>query len=275
MRKFWKKQLPAVLLALVMAVGMMPTALAADCPDGTHQWGSWYESATDSSKHERQCLVSGCQGKETAAHNWSSAYSTDRDSHWKSCTVCGVQQPRESHDFLSGIKLSRPGYRFHIGFHNTLHRKSGRCRIVAGSLFVPVVRPVHPDGQRLFSLQSAAGKREGHMIHAVCHKIHRSRIDFLVADPDRYRDAAVSVISIPVVQTEPYRNAFKLFCRIRRDSQIKDGKVVVTLSPDRIKRGVPFLGINAACRPGRCGCLRVGTPTEKIVSVPCRYSGRR
>ena len=113
------------------------------------------------------------------------------------------------------------------------------------------------------------------MIHAVCHKIHRSRIDFLVADPDRYRDAAVSVISVPVVQTEPYRNAFKLFCHIRRDSQIKDGKVVVTLSPDRIKRGVPFLGINAACRPGRCGCLRVGTPPEKIVSVPYWYSSRQ
>ena len=180
-----------------------------------------------------------------------------------------------SHDFLSGIELSRPGYRFHIGLHNTLHRKSGRRRIVAGSLFVSVVRPVHPDGQRLFPLQSAAGKRECHMIHAVCHKIHRSRIDFLVADPDRYRDAAVSVISVPVVQTEPYRNAFKLFCRVRRDSQIKDGKVVVTLSPDRIKRSVPFLGINAACRPGRCGCFRVGAPTEKIVSVPCRYSGRQ
>ena len=31
MNRFWKKQLPAVLLAMVMVLGMAPAALAADC----------------------------------------------------------------------------------------------------------------------------------------------------------------------------------------------------------------------------------------------------
>ena len=38
MNRFWKKRLPAILLAMVMVLGMVPAAMAADCPSGQHQW---------------------------------------------------------------------------------------------------------------------------------------------------------------------------------------------------------------------------------------------
>ena len=34
MNRFWKKQLPALVLALVMLASLAPAALAADCPPG-------------------------------------------------------------------------------------------------------------------------------------------------------------------------------------------------------------------------------------------------
>ena len=149
MNRFWKKRLAAMLLAVVMVAGMMPAAMAADCPDGKHQWGAWYESTTDSGKHERQCLVSGCTAKETAAHTWSSGYSTDEDAHWKSCTVCGVQQPHEAHSFLSAWQTDSSshweqcrtcGYRANEGGHidKNLDGKCDTCGYNVGTPYVAV-----------------------------------------------------------------------------------------------------------------------------------------
>ena len=149
MKNFWKKRLPAILLAMVMVLGMVPAAMAADCPSGQHQWGAWYESTTDSGKHERQCLVSGCSGKETAAHSWSSGYSTDADSHWKTCTVCNVQQPHAAHDFLSGWQSDGSshweqcrtcGYHANEGGHidKDLNGKCDTCGYSMGSPYVTV-----------------------------------------------------------------------------------------------------------------------------------------
>ncbi len=149
MKNFWKKRLPAILLAMVMMLGMVPAAMAADCPSGQHQWGAWYESTTDSGKHERQCLVSGCSGKETAAHSWSAGYSTDADSHWKTCAVCNVQQPHEAHGFLTGWQKDGSshweqcrtcGYRANEGGHidKDLNGKCDTCGYNMGSPYVTV-----------------------------------------------------------------------------------------------------------------------------------------
>ena len=42
MKSNWKKKLSAFLLALTLIVGLMPTALAADC--GHNNWSTWQKS---------------------------------------------------------------------------------------------------------------------------------------------------------------------------------------------------------------------------------------
>ncbi len=162
MKNFWKKRLPAILLAMVMVLGMVPAAMAADCPSGQHQWGAWYESTTDSGKHERQCLVSGCSGKETAAHSWSSGYSTDADSHWKTCTVCNVQQPHSAHDFLSGWQSDGSshweqcrtcGYHANEGGHIDKDL-NGKCDTCGYSMGTPYVTVTFKNGSGTYKTQT-------------------------------------------------------------------------------------------------------------------------
>ena len=162
MNRSWKKRLAAMLLAIIMVTGLMPAALAADCPSGQHQWGSWYESATDSGKHERQCLVSGCTAKETAAHTWSSGYSTDANSHWKSCTVCGVQQPHEKHNFLSGWQTDSSshweqcktcGYRDNEGGHIDKNL-DGKCDTCGYNMGTPYVTVTFKNGSSTYKTQT-------------------------------------------------------------------------------------------------------------------------
>ena len=162
MKNFWKKRLPAILLAMVMVLGMVPAAMAADCPSGQHQWGAWYESTTDSGKHERQCLVSGCSGKETAAHSWSSGYSTDADSHWKTCTVCNVQQPHAAHDFLSGWQSDGSshweqcrtcGYHANEGGHIDKDL-NGKCDTCGYSMGTPYVTVTFKNGSGTYKTQT-------------------------------------------------------------------------------------------------------------------------
>ena len=42
MHGFWKRKLPAFLLALVLVTSLIPAAAAVEpCPDGKHNWGAW------------------------------------------------------------------------------------------------------------------------------------------------------------------------------------------------------------------------------------------
>ena len=63
MNGFWKKKVPAFLLALVMTAGMMPAALAVH--EGEHNFGDNYFNDTES--HWQQCPEPDCgatSGKE-------------------------------------------------------------------------------------------------------------------------------------------------------------------------------------------------------------------
>ena len=62
MKSNWKKKLSASLLALTLIVGLMPTALAADC--GHNNWSTWQK--LNDQQHQRTCLTSGCTGIQTA-----------------------------------------------------------------------------------------------------------------------------------------------------------------------------------------------------------------
>ena len=67
MNRFWKKQLPALALALVMLAGLAPGALAAECAANAHKWSEWHTSVEPTCKdpgaQTRTCSV--CLKTET------------------------------------------------------------------------------------------------------------------------------------------------------------------------------------------------------------------
>ena len=78
MKRFFRKQLPAILLALTMMVSLVPAAMAADCPDGNHQWDSGTvteePTCTRSGVKTYYCTVGGCTATKT-----ESVATTDHD----------------------------------------------------------------------------------------------------------------------------------------------------------------------------------------------------
>ena len=105
MNGLWKKRIPAFLLTLVMIVSLMPAALAADCPDGNHQWdgGEITEEPTCINAGERtyKCTVSDCTAVKTEpAGTIDHAYKVDSANSKPAtckeegltvyvCSVCG------------------------------------------------------------------------------------------------------------------------------------------------------------------------------------------
>ena len=98
MNRFWKKQLPALVLALVMLASLAPAALAVDCPSGSHHWGNWVptQQATCAleGKQVRSCTISGCTATQTSSVPATGAHSfvTVSDQNGvltRRCSVCG------------------------------------------------------------------------------------------------------------------------------------------------------------------------------------------
>ena len=92
MNNFWKKKLPAFLLALLLIAGTMPAALAAP-HEGNHTYGSWQH---DESTHYRTCTISGCGAKEVEPHeveDWTRTPATCAQPGKMTgrCVVCGYQ----------------------------------------------------------------------------------------------------------------------------------------------------------------------------------------
>ena len=78
MKRFFRKQLPAILLALTMMVSLVPAAMAEDCPDGKHKWDSGTvtvePTCTTSGVKTYHCTVDGCTATKT-----ESVATTDHD----------------------------------------------------------------------------------------------------------------------------------------------------------------------------------------------------
>ena len=98
MKRFWKKQVPALFLALVMVMSLMPAALAAENNDTSttppahteHDWGAWTE---EGGKHKRVCGVTGCKEAETHDPSFEDNWKQNGSSgHIRTCTVCTVTQ---------------------------------------------------------------------------------------------------------------------------------------------------------------------------------------
>ena len=131
MKRFWKKKLPAFLLALTLIVGLMPTALAADCGHGN--WSPWYK--LNDQQHQRRCQTSGCTATQEANHSWPSAYTSDASSHWKKCTDCGAETTHEAHTYGGTMKYDSSnhwdqctvcGHQDNLGGHVDLDN-DGKC----------------------------------------------------------------------------------------------------------------------------------------------------
>ena len=158
MNGFWKKKLPALLLALVMVAGMVPTALAADC--GHNNWGSW--TKLNDSQHQRTCLTSGCSGTQEANHTWAAAYETDRSNHWKKCTECGAQTVHTAHTYSGTMKYDASnhwdqctvcGYKDNLGGHVDLNN-DGKCDTCSYSTGTATVTVTFMNGTKIYKTQS-------------------------------------------------------------------------------------------------------------------------
>ena len=164
MKHFLKKQLPAFLLAVLLVAGVMPSALAANCPNGQHKWSSWQKQ--DDGTHVRTCLVSGCTATESAAHTWESSYSTDASSHWKKCSVCGAEQAHTAHNFRSDLQKDAAshweqcdtcGYRANEGGHLDKNL-DGKCDTCGYSTGTPYVTVTFMNGTSTFKTQANVAK---------------------------------------------------------------------------------------------------------------------
>lgn len=139
MRKLWKKQLPAAVLALIMMISLVPLAGAEensatcqhlnkssqttpatceaagkityhcdDCgkdweePNGSplgHSYGPWIVDSNNPSYHIHTC-TRGCGKSESFPHNFSGKYGFDDAEHWLTCSSCNAEGSRSEHNFL-------------------------------------------------------------------------------------------------------------------------------------------------------------------------------
>ena len=158
MKRFLKRRLPALMLCVVLAVSLMPTALAADC--GHNSWGAWQK--LNDQQHQRTCLVSGCAATQEANHSWPSAYETNSSSHWKKCTDCGAQTGREAHQFSGGMKSDASnhwdqctvcGYKDNLGGHVDLNNDL-KCDTCGYSMPDPTITVTFKSGSSTYRTQS-------------------------------------------------------------------------------------------------------------------------
>lgn len=98
MNRFWKRQLPAFVLTLVMLVGLAPAALADEnCPSGgSHNWSNWVVTIAPTCKtpgtEARTCVkCKNSQSRDvpaTGAHNYVEV-SDKNGILTRQCSVCG------------------------------------------------------------------------------------------------------------------------------------------------------------------------------------------
>lgn len=124
MKRFWKKQLPAFLLVLIMVVSLVPAAMAEGetgrtgeeevepidppAPEPEHKAVSGWSS--DGSKHWHDCSVSGCNVHryDEEPHESSAWINKGESGHEKKCTVCQAVIATGTHDVSPTITGTEP-----------------------------------------------------------------------------------------------------------------------------------------------------------------------
>ena len=99
MNSFWKKKVPAFLLTLVMLASLAPAAMAAESPDGQHDW-EWKtvsEATCTAEGLERQqctkCIAEGItRPLPMLAHSFPDSWTyKDNVDHAKRCSICEAE----------------------------------------------------------------------------------------------------------------------------------------------------------------------------------------
>lgn len=97
MNGFWKRKAPAFLLALILVTGLMPAALADDCPrGGGHSWSAWSEAVpatcNEAGRKVRVCTKCGEAESETIAATKVHTYEVVKtEGTAATCTETGVR----------------------------------------------------------------------------------------------------------------------------------------------------------------------------------------
>ena len=120
MKRFWKKQVPALFLALVMVMSLMPAALAEEDndPSGTageppasppavsetqhvHNWGSW---SVNGSEHTRTCSSNDGKTCDASEKKHSPQFGDLQTGHKRICQYagCGIED-RGTHKDTSSL----------------------------------------------------------------------------------------------------------------------------------------------------------------------------
>ncbi len=97
MNGFWKRKLPAFLLAMVLLASTMPGALA-DEHNTNHTWKK--EWSSNAMGHWHDCAVPGCSEKSvTIPHTMSSQYFYQNETyHVRKCTDCDYVMEQTGHN---------------------------------------------------------------------------------------------------------------------------------------------------------------------------------
>lgn len=96
MKRFWKRQLPAFLLVLIMMISLVPAAMATEVTPG----GGTGDEATTPADPPTEPPVTEC------SHNWYTNY--DSSQHWQECSLCLEKKDIELHSLGSATTTSAP-----------------------------------------------------------------------------------------------------------------------------------------------------------------------
>ena len=118
MNSFWKKKVPAFLLTLVMLASLAPAALAAECPDGRHDW-VWetVEASTCSKEGTERQICTKCSIDKgitrplpMLAHSFPANWGyKDERVHAKVCAVCKYEETQlHTHAASDSGTVTRP-----------------------------------------------------------------------------------------------------------------------------------------------------------------------
>ncbi len=111
MNGFWKRKLPAFVLAFVLVAGLIPAAGAVEAHE--HVWSDLKSNGVE---HWRECAVEGCDEKQDAGtHTPGEWGEVDSKLHGKKCTVCEYMTETDDHKLTLIEGLSKPASCYEAG----------------------------------------------------------------------------------------------------------------------------------------------------------------
>ena len=138
-----------------------------------------------------------------------------------------------------------------------------------------MICPIDSGNQSLRAEARTDIQRKHDILNTVCAEIDRGRIDDFTVQQHFNRDIRVRQISVPIIHAELDRDLAILFDLVRCHREITDGKVIVSLLPNCVKRYILLGSISCAGSVNSRLRCAVGRPTEKYMVSPRRDCNRQ